>query len=278
LPPGSAGSAASLGNPRLFDTRLNVPSSPRRSWSWAVPGEHLEMSSYDLISKFQANMDDVEAENSPKSTEDAVSAYDTAASSITSSPPEADQVRMGLKHVPEDDELDFQSEPETPERESFDIVNAVQKQSSPFKKWLRALKKRQLAPSDTWQRPQWGLEDLVQSGVYLEPPSHGHYQASSSIASTAFLAAVRTASITMTSLGLYPVSRQSIRTSCHRRGGSQQDAGRTSFDSAAPSIIQLADDGTCTRSLQRHRIVEEMVSSEESYIRDLKTLSNASCT
>jgi hypothetical protein len=214
------------------------------------------MSSYDLISKFQAGMDDVEAESSLKFMEIAASSNDTATLSINSPSADLDQYQISVKHAPEDCELDLENEPETPIRESLDeygIPSAAQKQSSPFKKWLKA------------------------PGQYLEPKGQCHRQSPSSNASTAFLAAVRTASITMTSLSLYPVSRQSLRTSRHRRSGSQQDAGRTSFDSIAPSAGQLADDATCTRSLQRHRIVEEMVSSEESYVRDLKTLSNASC-
>jgi hypothetical protein len=50
--------------------------------------------------------------------------------------------------------------------------------------------------------------------------------------------------------------------------------GRSSFDSEDIPTSPLIDDGTWSRSVRRYRIVEEIVSSEESYVRDLKTLIN----
>jgi len=86
-----------------------------------------------------------------------------------------------------------------------------------------------------------------------------------------FLSAVKTASVTVASASLYP---RSYRNALIHSDDSRPDfqPGRRSCDSYL--VSSMIDDGTWIRSVQRRRIVDEIISSEESYIRDLKTLLN----
>jgi hypothetical protein len=52
-----------------------------------------------------------------------------------------------------------------------------------------------------------------------------------------------------------------------------EDYGRGSTDKVQDANTAI-DDGIWYRSVQRNRIVDEIITSEESYIRDLKTLLN----
>jgi hypothetical protein len=271
------GSATSLINNTVLDTaRVIAPASPRRSWSWNVPGDHLEISSYDLISRFQAHI-----EGFDNLDQSAAWIHEGDSTDVPSSPtmtPSKDDAHVpGLAKVLEGKEVQAVEMP----RGSMDdelSIHLSRKQNSPFRKWLKALKRRHDPEYEaSLDDLAWGEDQMLTSDcIHLEVPVSKHRKPPSSVASTALITAVKTASATMTSLSLYPISRLSTR-SYHRRQGSRSDAEptRSSFDSIAASPVPL-DDGTCSRSLQRHRIVEEMVSSEESYIRDLKTLLNVS--
>ena len=141
----------------------------------------------------------------------------------------------------------------------------VGRPSSPFKRWLRTLKRRHRALDDD----EYQLDHFAPLSRLEKSPS--------SASSVAFIGAVRTASVTIASFSVHPRSRRSAETSYLRHGGSQADMRyRSSFDGEYVPASPLIDDGTWSRSVRRHRIVEEIVSSEESYVRDLKTLVNVS--
>lgn len=174
---------------------------------------------------------------------------------------------------------DFQPEPTLPP--VVDEVAAEDGRTSPLKRWLRTLKRRHVAPLDTLHPPseRWVMDDFDPAPLVTPcrppRPELRHRKTLSSVSSAAVLSAVKTASVTLASLSLYPRSRRSARNSLNRDDASQPSFshGRNSFDSMATSNPMM-DDGTWFRSMQRNRIVEEIISSEESYIRDLKTLIN----
>jgi hypothetical protein len=152
---------------------------------------------------------------------------------------------------------------------------------SPFKRWLQVLRRRNLPQPEIIKHSdeRWKLDDF-DSGPLLTPtrssrPELRHRKTLSSVSSGVLLSAVKTASVTIASMSLYPRSRRSALNSAVRSEGSDHDMayGRSSLDSTGPSL-PLMDDGTWFRSVQRNRMVEEIISSEESYIRDLKTLIN----
>jgi hypothetical protein len=285
--PGS-GSTTSLVGARLLDsTRLNTPPSPRRSWSWAVSGDNWDISSYDLISRFQWQVEDTKPAE--------IACLEAGNRSVNSALVDVEVEASNPDKVDDDNRPPLLLRPFlealTPGLSDPILVSvrqnvlnhasqigdaSDQSQSSPFKRWLKGLKKRHIWDPEAFDanRAVWTSSDALSSRLQL-PPLSGHKKTPSSVASTAFLAAVKTASETMTSLSLYPVSRRSLQANCHREKDSHREqTDRGSFDSLSASQTPLIDDGTCSRSLQRRRIVQELISSEESYIRDLKTLLN----
>jgi hypothetical protein len=153
--------------------------------------------------------------------------------------------------------------------------------SSPLKRWLRTLRKRQVAQPEMLRSPheRWIMDDF--DPVPLLIPSRlgrgelGHRKTLSSASSSALLSAVKTASVTLSSLSRYPRSRQSGRNSCIRLNNSPagENYGRDSLENVLDNTPAI-DAGIWYRSIQRNRIFEEIITSEESYIRDLKTFLN----
>jgi hypothetical protein len=147
--------------------------------------------------------------------------------------------------------------------------------SSPFERWLRTLKQRHRAPDDEdfYLAPP---RHLAPPGDYLAPPGHltplsRLEKSPPSSSSIALISAVKSASVTIASFNAYPKSRRS-QSFLRRSGSHDVGYGRSSFDGEDILESALIDDGTWSRSVRRYRIVEEIVSSEESYLRDLNTL------
>jgi hypothetical protein len=154
---------------------------------------------------------------------------------------------------------------------------------TPFKRWIHTLRDRKWKPTSDAPKPasdQWGFH-----GCGAVPPSSNaassprpiHRKSSSGVSSLGFVTAMKSASITIASLSLYPRSRRSLHGDClHRRSHDDSQRGnRDSIDSVMAPVTPLLDDeGTWARAIQRCRIVEELVTSEESYVRDMKTLLN----
>src|SRR5438552_987397 len=83
--------------------------------------------------------------------------------------------------------------------------------------------------------------------------------------------AVKSASITVASVSIAHCSdgggyQSKLRV--ENRGSSYSEA-RRSTDSNVASLGPVMDESAWLRSVQRHKIIEELISSEESYTRDL---------
>lgn len=105
---------------------------------------------------------------------------------------------------------------------------------------------------------------------------HGHHK-TSSWSSSGFVTAVKSTTASLGPLSLANQSRKTKRSTFLR--SSKRSSGRShraSVDSSQGSG-QVVDEAAWARAIQRRRTLEELVSSEESYIADLKVLVNVSC-
>jgi len=149
----------------------------------------------------------------------------------------------------------------------------------PFKRWISTLRRRNLQRKKglTPRIERWSLDD---SDVDTPPktehrvPSSGHRKSGSLTSSLAFVVGIKSASITLASTSVAPRSGKGGRGS-HLRNGNRSSGfsdARVSMDSATPSLGPIMDEEAWLRSLQRRRILEELISSEESYLGDMKVL------
>jgi hypothetical protein len=271
-------SSCSLLNLNLFDGFAGV-SVPRRSRSCNAPGEDWEVSSLqlrDLVVK--ANVSELEASlqvvNADLNIETPVAQCPTVTPPDFVSSPDKE-----LGYASEDSNGTSRlSGPEEGCGEARDPLERSPDQPdeiSPFSRWIKTLRKRSLHRSNILQvsGERWTLDD---SDLPPRTPQHqlgfqsNHRKTPSTVSSLAFITAVKSASITLASLSIHPKSRRSMQTAYWQ----EHQQPRGSIDSMAASTVPLIDDNTWARSVQRRRIIEEIVTSEESYIRDMKTLIN----
>ncbi|KAH9909409.1 hypothetical protein F4778DRAFT_229966 [Xylariomycetidae sp. FL2044] len=114
------------------------------------------------------------------------------------------------------------------------------------------------------------------------PPGVGHRKSSSS-SSFGFVAAVKSASVSLASASVVTRKRRrTARSSLHTRtdhsSRGSTSAPRFSEESACLEHTMRTDPGVMDRLLQRRRILEELISTEESYIGDIKFLMGAYVT
>lgn len=129
-------------------------------------------------------------------------------------------------------------------------------------------------------------EQLTETTSKLSRPPlrHNWHRKRTSNASSRFVATVQTASLSNDSTSVIPRSRGYSRVSDTRVNRSsdtrinQSSDPRSSLDSQKPSSICSADEGALRRALKRRHILQEVLSSEESYVADLKALHNLFAT
>jgi hypothetical protein len=153
----------------------------------------------------------------------------------------------------------------------------------PFKRWLSTLRrKNQQRRKDV--RSHLQLPTFAES--YRLPPlesprqhslrQSGHRKSLSLTSSLGLLTAVKSASMTLTTTSLATKSRADTR-SARLRGDNRSSRFsdiRMSFESTTPSVEPVIDEKAWARSVQRMKIVEELLCSEENYIVDMKALVN----
>ena len=147
----------------------------------------------------------------------------------------------------------------------------------PFKKWVatihrRAGQRRKTVSGDT--------QDSLRKSDYLDSPRtqrKSEHKKSSSGSSYGFVTAVKSASISLASLSIAPRSRRTGISSRHQktdRSNNNSHATRLSEDSSYQARGAVLDQAVTNRLLQRRRILEEIISTEESYVADVKFLMN----
>lgn len=167
-------------------------------------------------------------------------------------------------------------EPESPEPADLN--------PRPFRRWMSTLRRRHLHQNkdDSMDMPNLAV-DMVEGEMVITPPiipTTGTVRRFSDSMSSSLgcVTAVRSVSVTIASASIAP--RSDAGAVSERMGAGKRSSyfaeARKSTDSHGGGLPTIIDEGAWTRSVQRRRIVEELISTEESYIADLKVLINAS--
>lgn len=178
--------------------------------------------------------------------------------------------------------LDTNSDFHSSERNSKDGLRA--KSRLPFHKWVRSLHRRRV------ERQR--ITDIRGASTSSQEPAlnheivpcaqHGRHQRSSSDSSFAFVAAARSASVSLASASIIGHSRRNTLRSSGARSRTDRSSrasvpgGRLSEDSHFGERSLCIDPVVTERSLQRRRILEELINTEEGYIGDIRFLANVS--
>ncbi|KAK3694652.1 hypothetical protein B0T22DRAFT_526496 [Podospora appendiculata] len=188
-----------------------------------------------------------------------------------------------VAHKPGLENREYFPEAATPKEK--DREPSLPASSKPFYKWIRTLHKRAVR-----RREGLGYEgdptpyNLDMDGEDSLMWGSAHHRQSSSGSSFGFVTAVKSASLSLTSTSVLTRSRRNtIRSS---RGHSRTDrssrasvsGARLSEDSFCPERQTIVDPVVVERSLQRRRILEELITTEESYIGDVRFLMNVYVT
>lgn len=174
----------------------------------------------------------------------------------------------------------------TPSRERFSLEDLESVNSKhlpldseqPFNKWMTHLQKR-----TTQRRNTVGCDRDCQAWGKTQPRSPSpkrrlRHEKSSSGSSSAFVTAVKSASISIASFSIAPRSRKTGTSSHHHRtdrSSKASNAGRHSEESSYLSRGIAMDQAVTNRLLQRRRVLEELIMTEESYVADVKFLMNS---
>lgn len=147
----------------------------------------------------------------------------------------------------------------------------------PFNKWVKTIQRRAGHRRNT---VSCETTDTVLKRDYVDSPVTQRkfdHKKSSSGSSFGFVTAVKSASISLASLSIAPRSRRTAVSSRHHktdRSNNTSHAGRLSEDSGYHARGAVIDQAVTNRLLQRRRVLEEIISSEESYLADVKFLMN----
>jgi hypothetical protein len=153
--------------------------------------------------------------------------------------------------------------------------------SQPFRRWLSTLRRRHIHRQNDHVsgilRSSFDTEN--QSGLVL-PPSLRFQKplrrnSESMASSMGCITTVKSASMTVASTSIAPRSDAGLQGigRVGNRSSHYSDA-RRSFDSHRGPLGPIIDESAWLRSLQRRKVVEELIASEEGYIADLKVLIN----
>lgn len=155
------------------------------------------------------------------------------------------------------------------------IKNHVATADQPFNKWMKTIHRRA-------QRQLKADKKTVSTCANSTPfpqfdgPSEFHHKKSSSGSSLGFVTAIKSASISLASFSIGPRSRRTKISSRHfANDGSSRvsNAGpRHSEDSSHVPKRDSMDVAIVDRSIQRRRVLEEFISTEENYVADLRFL------
>lgn len=155
-------------------------------------------------------------------------------------------------------------------------------ESQPFRRWVSTLRRRNLRRQRERAAQVPAIHAQVRGdGSYPQTPSIFvddplRRMSESMTSSIGCVVTMRSASITIASASIAPRSDSVALPGMARFGNrsTQYSEMRKSTDSYGRGLGTVIDEGAWLRSLSRRKIVEELISSEESYISDLKVLIN----
>ena len=198
-----------------------------------------------------------------------------------------DDFRVISNHVPR---LSFANDKENlvvdlrPKRQ-VSIKSIGEIKSHLFRRWMSTLQRKSLHRQQTLRShdQRWSLDDfdepLPNDTVLLQSPTRRRHKKSSSWASSGFVTAVKSASMSLATLSVAPQSRKAHRSnllrSSNRSSRLSRSFNRPSMEGSSFSITVI-DEAAQLRAHKRGKILEELVESEEGYVADLKVLVNVS--
>ncbi|CAL3962345.1 unnamed protein product [Diplocarpon coronariae] len=151
----------------------------------------------------------------------------------------------------------------------------------PFNKWMKSLQRR---ATDRRKTVSCDISGSALEHELFETPStrrRSAHKKSSSGSSYGFVTAVKSASISLASFSVAPRSKRTGVSSRHQRtdrSSKASNVGRLSEDSTYISGGAVVDQAVMNRLLQRRRVLEEIITTEESYLADVKFLINVYVT
>ena len=160
----------------------------------------------------------------------------------------------------------------------------IQSKPQPFRRWISVLRRRHIqrrrehVPEDIQIPFDTTNENTTLHNLRSRQRSSVRRTSGSMSSSMGCVTVVKSASITIASTSIAPRSDVGAygRTRLGNRSSNHSEA-RRSMESHGGALGPIIDEGAWLRSLQRRKVVEELVASEESYIADLKVLINVSC-
>jgi hypothetical protein len=130
------------------------------------------------------------------------------------------------------------------------------------------------------RRERWSLDDFEETGsarpALARRQTINSHRKTPSWSSSGFVEAVKSATVGLGASNAVPSGRRNRKSILRNSDVSSRlsySGNRASIDSGHGST-HLIDEATWARAIQRRRTLEELVSSEESYISDLKVLVN----
>jgi hypothetical protein len=153
-------------------------------------------------------------------------------------------------------------------------VTGTLKSPKPFHKWMKTLQRRarpkSLIREGTWEPFPSFLDDAMSCSGHRKSSSESSYR---------YVAGVRSASISLAGSVMTRSRRNTARSSHYARTDRSSKAS-ISCERRSEDSVRLerptVDPAVTERLLQRRRILEELISTEESYIGDIKFLMNVS--
>jgi hypothetical protein len=169
------------------------------------------------------------------------------------------------------------------EQEPLPPAEAVQ--SQPFRRWLSVLRRRHVQRGHGHEsgavQASFDIDHRNKDALLRPPPPQDSLRRNSESMSSSMgcITTVKSASMTIGSTSIAPRSESGFpwKSRVGNRSSHYSDA-RRSLDSHRGPLGPVIDESAWLRSLQRRKIVEELIASEEGYISDLKVLINVSRT
>lgn len=147
----------------------------------------------------------------------------------------------------------------------------------PFRRWMSTLRRRHLQRDKKLGISFDGADEVLAVRSPISMAKNSMRRTSESITSSiGFVTAVKTTSITIASTSLAPASDRGAHIKVRLGNRSSNTDARRSIESYRGGLGPVIDESSWLRSLQRRKVVEELIASEESYIADLKVLINVS--
>ncbi|KAF2627569.1 hypothetical protein BU25DRAFT_392740 [Macroventuria anomochaeta] len=152
---------------------------------------------------------------------------------------------------------------------------ALPTEPQPFRRWMSTLRRRHLHRRKKQELSFDGAEEVLAVRSPLSTTTDSVRRTSESMTSSmGFVTTVKTTSITIASTSIAPTSERGPHNKVRLGNRSSNTDARRSMESHRGGLGPVIDESAWLRSLQRRKVVEELIASEESYIADLKVLIN----